>query len=189
MIETTLPTQEDYRRYDDVWKRVSPSLEPYPAVRAAQTAAPTMRDSAGKSACLGDAAQGETAVIEAFLQDALANAQTYRYLASHAPTAAGGRVLRKLAADETAQVKTLQSVYFLMTGGTYGVTVVLPPQPRLPWRDRLRERWQAESSAGLRYAAAASKTADVCLKRLYTDLSEEAYRHAERLRRLLAETL
>lgn len=182
MIETTLPAQEDYRRYDDVWKRVSPSLRPYPA-------APKWPEAAGKAPCLGEATREETAALETFIRDAMAGAQTYRYLASLAPTAAGRHMLRRLAEDETAQVRTLRSVYFLVTGGTYDATVVLPPQPRLLWRDRLRERWREEVSSGFQYASAAAGTADICLDRLYTKLSEEAYRRAELLRRLLAETL
>jgi len=34
------PTEYDYRMYDRIWQRVSPSLDPYPDVRAAQAAAP-----------------------------------------------------------------------------------------------------------------------------------------------------
>ena len=40
-------TQEDYVRYDRVWQRVAPELDPYPAVRqgaAAEELCPAERD-------------------------------------------------------------------------------------------------------------------------------------------------
>lgn len=42
---TQMPTTYDYRRYDRIWQRVSPDLDPYPEIRAAgnntETCAPT----------------------------------------------------------------------------------------------------------------------------------------------------
>ena len=97
--------------------------------------------------------------------------------------------MRALASDETAHARTLQAAYFLLTGGTYAVTVVLPPQPKLPWRDRLRERYHEETSGGCNYARAAKGTEDVCLKKMFLGLSEDEYRHAERLRAMLERAL
>lgn len=188
MIETSppaLPTQEDYRRYDRIWKRVTPSLDPYPAVRAAQPPAAETAD----ASCRMGGEPTEASELEGMIRDAIESAQVYRSLAPLAPTAEGRRLMLRLASEEAAQVKTLQSAYFLLTGGTYAVTVVLPPQPKLLWRDRLRERWHAAACGGMRYARAAEGTADVCRKRLFSSLSADAYRRAEQLQRLLAREL
>ncbi len=168
----------DYRECDRIWQRVSPELNPYPEIRAAQN-----------PCCMGDAARGETEVLRGFLRDELADAQTYRYLAAHAPSREGFRLMRSLAADAASRVKTLQSAYYLITGSTYEVTVVLPPQSRLKWCDRLRERYHAAACAGFNYARAAEQTTDVCLKKLLAGLSEDAYHAAEQLRRALERAL
>ena len=170
MLETTpsaLPTREEHQRYEQIWQRVSPSLAPYPA----DTPEQTCRATGGR----------EAERLRAFLQDELADAQTYRALAALAPSAEGRRLMRRLASDEEAHAKRLQAAYFLLTGGCYRVTVVLPPQPKLPWRDRLRERCREECQGAARYAQAAEETADVCLSRLLQSLSADEYRHAETL--------
>ena len=168
MIETApsvLPTEE-HRRYEQLWRRVSPSLEPYPAAQEPPRATDGER---------------EAELLRGFLHDELADAQIYRCLAAQAPSAEGRRLMRKIAAEEAGHAKRLQAAYFLLTGATYGVTVVLPPQPRLPWRDRLRERHHEECQGAARYARAAEETADVCLARLLQSLSADEYRHAELL--------
>ena len=177
MIETApsvLPTQEEHHRYEQLWQRVSPSLTPYPDAHPAPEA-----DGGARTAEL----------LRAFLQDELADAQTYRCLAALAPTAEERRLMRRLAADEANHAKRLQAACFLATGGTCGVTVVVPPQPKLPWRDRLRERYHEECGGAARYARAAERTADVCLARLFQSLSADEYRHAELLQDLLARML
>ncbi len=97
--------------------------------------------------------------------------------------------MQRLASDETGHVKALQAALFLLTGGTYPVTVVLPPQPKLLWRDRLRERWHEEARGGAAYARAAERTPDRCLEKLYERLSADEYRYAEALARLLEKSL
>lgn len=187
----SLPTREDYRRYDRIWQKVSPSLDPYPEVRAAQAAAPDAAPGTVEEVpcCMGNAAQGELEVIRGFLREELADAQLYRKLAGLAPTPEGKRVIRRLAAEAAARAKALQSVHFLITGGTYDVTVMLPPQPKLLWRDRLRERYHAEACGGFNYARAGEETEDVCLKEIFANQSREKYQGAELLRQLLEKTL
>lgn len=204
---TALPTEADYRRYDRIWQRVSPELTPYPEARAAQGGTAIERRPAKPSSpppgppsapgassrpsppARPDAATGTAEMIQDFVREELADAQTYRYLAGQSPTQEGRRLMQRLAADETAHVKTLQAAYFLLTGETYRVTVVLPPQPRLPWRDRLREQYHASSRDGAAYESAAEETRDEGLRRMFGQLSKDEYRHAELLRGLIERTL
>lgn len=189
--------EADYQKYDQIWQRVSPELNPYPEARAAREQAAraeeaqllTLPGAERDPCCMGSAAQADLEVIEGFLRDELADAQTYRYLAAHAPTAEGKRVMRQIAADEAGHVRTLRAVYYLITGETYAVTVVLPPQPKLPWRDRLRARYHEEACGGFNYARAAEETTDVCLKEIFDRLSQDEYRHAAQMRGLLEKAL
>lgn len=195
LAPSALPTEEDYRRYDRIWRKVSPQYDPYPETRAAQTEVtmePQLSVLPGANAdpcCMGAAAESDLEVIRGFLRAELADAQTYRYLATIAPTQEGRRLMRQIAADETGHVKTLQTAHFLITGGTYPVTVVLPPQPKQLWRDRLRERYHEEACGAFNYERAGEETTDVCLRRIFERLSADEYRHADWLRKLLEKTL
>ena len=190
---TALPTEADYRRYDRIWQRVSPELTPYPEARAAQNGTAAEQNPAqpppAQLPAQPDAVPGTAELLQGFLREELADAQTYRYLAGQSPTQEGRRLMRRLAADEAAHVKSLQAAYFLLTGETYRVTVVLPPQPRLPWRERLREQYHASSRDGAAYERAAEETRDVCLRRMFEQLSKDEYRHAELLRGMIEKTL
>ena len=188
---TALPTEADYRRYDRIWQRVSPELTPYPEARAAQSGAAEERRPAKPPSppVQPEAVPGAAELLQGFLREELADAQTHRYLAGQSPTAEGRRLMRQLAADETSHVKTLQAAHFLLTGETYRVTVVLPPQPRLPWHDRLREQYHASSRDGAAYEHAAEETQDKCLRQMLEKLSKDKYRHAELLRGLIEKTL
>ena len=188
LTHQTLPSPEDYRRYDRIWQRVSPQYDPYPAVRAAQPERLNGSLMEEERCCL-NAGTDKAEAVGAFLREELADAQICRYLASTAPTQQGKRTLRCLAQEEAGHAKTLQSVYFIMTGGTDRTVVLLPPQPKLLWRERLRERYHEESRAAARYERAAAKTADVCLRRIFERLCADEYRHAEQLRRLLEKAL
>ena len=181
----------DYQKCDRIWQRVSPELNPYPEVRAEQKpkkqlALPAAPD---RNCCMGEASMGELETIRGFLRDEIANAQIYRYLAVLAPSQEGRRLMRRLASDATARVKTLQSAYYLITGETYRVAVVVPPQPKLPWCEQLRGRYHEEVCDGFNYQRAADKTADVCLKKLMHELSAGKYRGAEQLRQHIARAL
>lgn len=187
---SALPTEADYRRYDRIWQRVSPELTPYPEARVAQSGAAAERRPAKPSPpAQPDATRETTERIQDFVREELAEAQTYRYLAGQSPTTEGRRLMQRLAADETAHVKTLQAAYFLLTGETYRVTVVLPPQPRLLWQDRLREQYHASSRNGASYESAAEETRDKGLRQMFEQLSKDEYRHAELLRGLIEKTL
>ncbi len=182
MIETVppaLPTQEEHSRYDQIWKRVSPTLEPYPAVRTEPETPPVPLCRAGE----------EPEWLRGFLRGELADAQTDRCLALLAPTAEGRRLFRRLSSEEAEHAKRLQAAYFLLTGQRYDETVVVPPQPKLPWCDRLRQRYREETCGAARYRSAAAKTADACLKRLFERLSDDELRHAEYLQNHLSRIL
>lgn len=192
---SALPTEEDYRRYDRIWRKVSPEYDPYPEVRAAQSeevsdgSLLTLPGAAADPCCMGSAAQSEIEVLQGFLREEMADARIYRHLADRAATPEARRVLRAICMAETRHVRTLQSANFLITGERYRVTVVLPPLPKLGWCDTLRARYHEEACDGFNYERASEETTDFCLKKIFAELSREEYRHAELLRQLLARML
>lgn len=178
-----LPTEEDYHRYDRIWQRVSPQMNPYPEVRVGQSApspAPYSKDETQRKI---------TEELESLLREELAQERISRMLAPQAPTMAARKVLRCIACDEARHARTLQAYHFLLAGEAYRVTVVLPPQPRLPWADRLRERWLAEAESGRRFERAARETSETTLAAAYRRLAAEEACHAERLHQLAEQLL
>ena len=57
------------------------------------------------------------------------------------------------------------------------------------WAEELRRSYHEEACGGLNYARTADGTTDVCLAKLINELSEDEYRHAERLMTLLERSL
>lgn len=57
------------------------------------------------------------------------------------------------------------------------------------WAEELRRSYHEEVCGGLNYARTADGTTDVCLVKLLNELSEDEYRHAERLMALLERSL
>ncbi len=113
-MEQTIHTPEtyDFRKYDQIWRRVAPNLEPYPDLR--EPAVPAMAPLASvphrglpsrrpvrtwehlpgaeeNPCCMGTMAQEELGVIEGFIEVELADRRTYQAFARRAPAFAGGR--------------------------------------------------------------------------------------------------
>lgn len=119
-MEQTIHTPEtyDFRKYDQIWRRVAPNLEPYPDLRE-PLAVPRWRPwplvphrglpsrPAGEDlehlpgaeenpCCMGTMAQEELGVIEGFIEVELADRRTYQAFARRAPAFARG-TMRDLA--------------------------------------------------------------------------------------------
>jgi len=190
-----LPDAAAYRAYERIWRRVSPELDPYPEARAAQADAPedaallTLPGAQGDPCCMGSSAQAELEVLRGFLREELADARTYRAYARCVSDRDARQTLRALAAAEAEHARQLQAANYLITGAPYRAEVcVTPPRPA-DYRAMLRAAYHEEVCEGFNYARAAEETTDFCLKKLFAGLSAAEYRHAERLRALLAKTM
>ena len=186
--------QEDYRAYDKIWQRVSPELNPYPEVRAEQTAHAADGNlvtlpAASDPCCMGDAARGELEALQGFLREEIADARIYRMLARCTANVEARRVFRGIMEAEREHVRQLQAANFLIAGECYRVSVCFAPQRMKDYCDTLRERYHKEVCDGFNYERAAEETTDFCLQKLFGDLSKDEYRHADRLRALLAKAL
>lgn len=188
-----LPTEEDYRRYDRIWRKVSPAYNPYPEVRAAQNASNsnllTLPGAEANPCCMGTEAQSDLDVLQGFLRSELADARVYRMLECRVPTPEARRVFRRLAAEEAEHARELQATNYLITGECYRVSICFPPVRMDGYCAMLRGRYHEEACDGFNYERASEETTDVCLRKLFAELSKEEYRHAELLRRLLAKAL
>ena len=204
-MEKTLhpPEAYDFRKYDRIWQRVAPDLEPYPDLRQeesavpaaaapAQEAAPAMETLPGAAAdpcCMGSAAQEELEVLFGFIEVELSDRRAYLALARQAPAFARG-TLRDMAAAAGAAAKRLAAACYLITGECRQPSVAAgAARTGQAWCTALRERYHAEACNGMNYLRAGEETLDPCLGRLLTELGESAYRRADRLMVLLERSL
>ena len=200
MAESTvpaLPDEEDYRRYDRIWRRVSPELDPYPEARSAQKAGHSsaknglaaLGEKGTGSGCMSRTAQGELEWIRDFLREEVADARIYRALSRRTPVPEARRVFRRLAEAEAAHARRLRAAHYLISGDCYQVTVCFSPTHTDNLCALLRERYHEEICSGADYARAAERAADVSLRRLFEELSAEENRHTEQIRCLLERVL
>ena len=78
---------------------------------------------------------------------------------------------------------------FLITGQCFRPRVMGGQLYMGDWCAALRQCYHQEACGGFNYARTADGTADVCLAKLLRELSEDEYRHAERVMELLERTL
>ena len=195
----------EQRRYDRVWQRVAPILEPYPGYQPM----PALADLPGQSApaappasvpeaqlpgaeqnpcCMGTEAAEMLEVLTGFVEGELADQRYYQTLVRQAPPWARQQ-LRDIAADEGGHAQRLMAVYFLITGECYRPTIHCDRIYLPGWCAALRERYHEEACGGLNYVRAAEGTTDPCLARLLNELSADEYRHADTMLRMLERSL
>lgn len=179
----------DYQAYDRVWQRVAPQLDPYPDARAENERLLTLPGAQRDPCCMGSGAQAELEVLQGFIREELAESRALQGLARCAPDARARRSLHELAALTLAHVRTLQAAHYLSTGETYRITLCCAPEQTKDRCAALRARYHGAACAGFNYARAAEETEDVCLRRIFSALSEESYASAAALRRLLERAL
>lgn len=197
------PEVYDFRRYDRVWQRVAPDLEPYPGVNAAAAPAPQPQAApAGQLArqesqlpgasqdpcCMGSAAAEMLEVLTGFIEEELEDRRYYLAMSRQAPAWARQR-LRDIAADEGAHARRLMAAHYLITGQCYRPAVASGAVTIGRWCPALRERYHMEACNGMNYARSADGTTDPCLTKLLNELSEDEYRHAGELMAMLERSI
>ena len=165
----------DYESCRRVWRRVSPELDPYPEER----------EEAGCPAAPAPDLKGLQEMIEGELGDRRA----YLEAARRAPNPAARRMMQRMADREGAHARRLLAARYLITGQPYRPNLVCGVFCPGRWAEELRRSYHEEACGGLNYARTADGTTDVCLAKLLNELSEDEYRHAERLMTLLERSL
>jgi len=196
MDQQTNPSGYDYRQYDRIWQRVAPALEPYPQDGAPSPAPQDAQDSPQarqesqlpgaepNPCCMGTQAAESLQVLTGFIEEILGDRRTYLAMAQQSPSWARQR-LRELAAEKASHARRLLAVHYLITGTCYQAAVSCERIYIGRWCPALRERYHAEACNAFNYARAAEGTTDPCLAKIFTRLSECAYRSADDLLAML----
>lgn len=212
------PEVYDFRKYDRVWQRVAPDLEPYPGVQTTATVQPAaasrppaqsgMGAAQGRPApagalarqesqlpgasqdpcCMGSAAAEMLEVLTGFIEESLSDRRSLLALSRRAPAWAR-QPLRDMAAEEETHARRLMAVHYLITGQCYRPAIAGGPVSVGRWCPALREQYHVEACSGFNYARAADGTTDPCLAKLLNELSEDEYRHARELMALLERSI
>lgn len=202
------PEVYDFRKYDRIWQRVAPTLEPYPGEKERSTVIRTpdrqredgaMMQSVSRQegqlpgaemnpCCMGSAAADSLGVLTGFIEEELEERRQLLALAQRAPSWARQK-LRDMAWEEEGHARRLMAVYYLITGECYQPHINCERIRVERWCPALRERYHDQACSGLNYARAADETTDFCLQRLLAELSAEEYRHADQLLKILEKAL
>ena len=188
------PEIYDFRQHDRLWQRVGPGLEPYPETTAEamprREELPPAQESQLPGAepnpcCMGSEASVSVEVLQGFLREELGDAQVYAYLSSCTPRREMARAFRVLSEDEKRHARDLAAAIYLITGKAYCPRVCVEQPDTCDLCALLRSLYHAEACAGYNYARAGEETLDLCLSKLFAAMSEDEYRHAELLMKLL----
>ena len=201
------PEVYDFRQHDQIWKRVAPGLEPYPAMQQREELPAVMNPVSDhrqgammlrqesqlpgadpNPCCMGTAAEEMLEVLAGFIEEELRDQQVYQVMMRQAPSWARQRI-RELAAEEGGHAKRLMAVYYLIKGECYHPAFPIERICVGTWCAALRERYHEAACDGLNYARAADETTDPCLSRLLSELSREEYHHADELLTMLQRSL
>lgn len=180
----------------------APRSETPAAPAAAQTAAeavPAPRQEVGNEStlpgaepnpcCMGTNAQDSVKVLEGFIQEELAGSRCCQSLACHVRSQAAAQLFRRFACEKQAAARELCGAYYLITGTRYAPSITVEHMRWGSLAQALRSCYHQEACSGLNYARAADETMDLCLTKLFNQLSEQAYRRAEDVMSLLGKLL
>ena len=138
--------------------------------------------------CMGTAAGEMLDVISGYIEVALSDRRYLLAMVRQAPAMAR-QTLRDIASDLQSQARRLIAAHYLITGQRYCPSVSTERIYVGRWCPALRERYHAAACSGFNYARSAEDTTDPCLARLFQNLSEQSYAHAEDLMDLLQRSL
>lgn len=172
----------DYRKYDRIWKRVSPELNPYPEIRAA--AGEELAEAAAEMCCLSGGTPDMVALLEECIDEELADRCAYLTYARCGPNYARRR-LQMMAADEERHARRLMTVYYLTTGRCYKAAIPACPTGISAWCPLLRQLYQRENCGAQRYEEGAAAMEDVCLREIFLELAADERCHGRQILQFL----
>ena len=165
------------------------SAIPSPAASGdAMTPVDRLPGAAQNPCCMGTAAEEMLEVISGYIEEVLSDRRYLLAMVRQAPAWAR-QTLRNIAADLQSQARQLMTAHYLITGQRYCPSVSSERIYVGRWCPALRERYHAAACSAFNYARSADDTTDPCLARLFQDLSEQCYAHAEDLMDLLQRSL
>lgn len=189
----------------DVWRRVSPTLNPWPGADAVGKA---LRDGAiGEKAealtpadaatlpgaevdpcCMGTEAESDLDVVTGFIEDEQSERRQLQSLARQSPSWER-QTLMTLAVRAAARARRLCAAYYLIVGEAYLPALCTERIYVGKWLPALRERYHSLACTGMNYERAADGTPDPCLGALFRELGADAYQSADAVTRMLERSL
>lgn len=165
-----------------------PAAPETPAVPVPAGSAASLPGAEQNPCCMGTEAAELLEVITGYIEAALSDRRYLLALARQAPSWAR-RDLRDMAADLQDQARRLMAAHYLITGRRYCPSVSGSRIYVGRWCPALRERYHAAACSGFNYARSAEDSMDPCLTKLFEDMSQQSYAHAETLMGLLQRSL
>ena len=184
----------DYELCKRVWRKVAPQEDPYPEAETARDAEeknggllPTQTQE--DPCCMGTAAVQSLEVLRGFVREELAARQTYLDFARRVSSREVRRVLYAIAGDEERHARQLMAAIYLATGETYCPRVCVERVRYDGYCAALRQFYHEEACGGYSYFRAGEETLDYCLEQTFSAMSQDEYRHARTMMKLLGRAL
>ena len=172
--------ETDYRKYDRIWQRVAPELDPYPQARRAAEAEKrenTPARQGQKDNALKDILTQERILYRIYLRCCRCTGDLF-----------ARRVMQKLAQEALHRARQMMSAYYILTGSC-------PPKPpageeeKPAWCECLRQLYQREMQGAERCRTAAGQEKESHLRECYEDLAREKGERAAELLSLLERSM
>lgn len=202
----------DYRMYDRIWQRVSPELNPYPHIRAAESeinppetevqipspqgeevVSPGQeevpQETGMQPCCMGLDARGALQALKGFMEEELAESRCCAALSRQVCSRNAARLLRRMAMEKREAARRLQAACYLIDGTCCTPEVPLERTRFSSLAEALRHCYHQDACNGFAYRQAAEETSDMCLCGLLKELSRQSYSRADAVMRLLGEVL
>jgi rubrerythrin len=174
--------QDDYKKFDRIWQRVAPTLNPYPEVRSA------MATEDEPPAPAPQPPVSATEMLAGFIEQELSDRRFYLCYAHHVNGNAR-RAMREMGLDEEKHARRMMALYQMMTGECYAPTVSCGMLTFPPYCQVLRERYQEETGGAFHYTQAAQEVNDACLSTIFQELAADEKRHARTILCLMEQSI
>lgn len=139
--------------------------------------------------CMGTQARESLQVLEGFIEEELAERRCCLSLCRRVHNAHAARLLRRIANDKQCAARDMCTAYYLITGQCYTPAITVEQMQWDSLAAALRSCYHQEACNGFNYARAADGTADLCLQKLFTKLSQQAYKRADEVMCALGQVL
>ncbi len=179
----------DYRAYDRIWKRVSPTENPYPEVRAQRQEEEQeliLPGAESDPCCMGTIAAQSLNVIQGFAELEAFGYRVYSAYRTRVPQSE-----RALFADLAAQCKDhlrrLLAVIYLISGEYFTPSRNVSIPDYIKYCDLLRYCYHEQTCGSFNYLRTSQTTNDPCLRSILAQISAEDSKQADIILKRLAQ--
>lgn len=179
----------DYRAYDRIWKRVSPTENPYPEVRAEleeEDRDLILPGAESNPCCMGTIAAQSLNVIQGFAELEAFGERIYETYRARVPQSERA-LFTDLAEQCREHLRRMQAVIYLISGECYALSRNISVPEYTKYCDLLRYCYHEQTCGSFNYLRTSQTTNDPCLRKIMAQISAEDAAQADAILKRLGE--